>query len=809
MQCGIATLSLRAAFRRFVRVARGKAFFFGPALAALSFSFATHAQTLTGLSWDGTAPARRMLLWDNPPAMYPATYLFKVFPRDQVGTTARYSTTFFWGNNGDFAWGSEYGNSFYGAHPYPIPSNTGPGKWEISSGESFGSTVDRVVRDDGSSPYIVFNRWYSQAFTARNTQGTWHQHKFYVDLPSIATANTITATRFSAPVMPPDPSIVMGQSAASDSNPSASWGGYPRWEEANEIIRGIQIYDQPLTQQQILNRQSCDTDACVLSVCASDGACPWYLNMNPTPSDVSDRSGRGHHPTWEGSARPALWTNGSTPPPSAPVISSVGATNVTTSSATVGWSTDKAADSLVEYGTTTSYGQATPLNTALVTSHSTGLSSLVSGTTYHFRVHSSDASGNAATSGDFVFTTSSAADTTPPIVSAVSATNVTTSSATITWTTNEPADSQVDYGTTTSYGQSTPLATARVTSHAMNLSSLPEGTTLHYRVRSRDAAGNAVTSSDFVFTTASAGGDTTPPSISGVNVSNITGSSATINWTTNEPADSQVEFGVTASLGQVTVLDPARVTSHVATLSGLAGDTAYHFRVRSRDAAGNLATGVDTTFSTLAGGSGATPAAAYGFTEAAGFSTVDSSGNGFNGTLVNGPVWTSGHGGNAILFDGVDDKVVLPAALDIATLPFTLEAWIQPTSRADYRKIFSKRNSYSSLDMRVDVGLRITTGSVYVTTQRSYVVFTYAPPLNSWTHVAIVAESSGTKLYVNGVLQQTLEAIILGTKSDAAVAIGSTGDNDDPFAGTIDDVRLYKRALTGAEIQADMGASVP
>ena len=34
----------------------------------------------------------------------------------------------------------------------------------------------------------------------------------------------------------------------------------------------------------------------------------WYLNMNPTPNDISDKSGRGHHPTWAGSGRPALWS---------------------------------------------------------------------------------------------------------------------------------------------------------------------------------------------------------------------------------------------------------------------------------------------------------------------------------------------------------------------------------------------------------------------------------------------------------------------------------------------------------------------
>jgi hypothetical protein len=34
----------------------------------------------------------------------------------------------------------------------------------------------------------------------------------------------------------------------------------------------------------------------------------WYLNMNPTPTDIVDKSGKGHHPAWATSARPSLWT---------------------------------------------------------------------------------------------------------------------------------------------------------------------------------------------------------------------------------------------------------------------------------------------------------------------------------------------------------------------------------------------------------------------------------------------------------------------------------------------------------------------
>jgi hypothetical protein len=84
--------------------------------------------------------------------------------------------------------------------------------------------------------------------------------------------------------------------------------------------------------------------------------------------------------------------------------------------------------------------------------------------------------------------------------------------------------------------------------------------------------------------------DATPPVISALAESGITATGATISWTTNEPADTQVEYGTTPSYGLTTPLAPALVTSHSQKLTGLTPNTVYHYRVRSRDAAGNLST---------------------------------------------------------------------------------------------------------------------------------------------------------------------------------------------------------------------------
>lgn len=93
-------------------------------------------------------------------------------------------------------------------------------------------------------------------------------------------------------------------------------------------------------------------------------------------------------------------------------------------------------------------------------------------------------------------------DTSAPALSTISASSITRNSATISWTTNEPATTQIQYGLTTAYGSITPLVTTLTTSRTQTLSGLIPGTTYHYRVISKDAAGNTATSGDGVFSTA-------------------------------------------------------------------------------------------------------------------------------------------------------------------------------------------------------------------------------------------------------------------------------------------------------------------
>jgi len=176
--------------------------------------------------------------------------------------------------------------------------------------------------------------------------------------------------------------------------------------------------------------------------------------------------------------------------------------------------------------------------------------------------------------------------------------SVTETGAIITWDTNEPTTGKVDYGTSEAYGSTAPLDTNLSNSHSVTLTDLDPGTKYYFKVTSENAAGNKATAEGNLTTVAEA--DETPPTISSVSASNITESSATIAWITDEDATSQVQYGKTETYGSSTTPDTNLTTSHNVTLTGLSDNTTYYYKVISKDASENVATlaAADQTFDT-------------------------------------------------------------------------------------------------------------------------------------------------------------------------------------------------------------------
>ncbi len=202
-----------------------------------------------------------------------------------------------------------------------------------------------------------------------------------------------------------------------------------------------------------------------------------------------------------------------------------------------------------------------------------------------------DTSNNVATSSPVSVTV----DNTAAIISAI-ASSTSNTTATVTWTTNEPADSQVVYGTSLLYGATTTLDSLLVTNHTVGLSGLTANTLYYFKIRTTDAVGNLRVSADGTFRT-TAVADVTAPGISVV-TADTTDITATVTWVTDEVADSQVDYGVFGSYTASSTLATALSTNHSIVLTGLTASTTYQYRVRSSDAALNLATSTVFTFTT-------------------------------------------------------------------------------------------------------------------------------------------------------------------------------------------------------------------
>jgi hypothetical protein len=283
----------------------------------------------------------------------------------------------------------------------------------------------------------------------------------------------------------------------------------------------------------------------------------------------------------------------------APVISAVAATGITTTSATITWTTDQAASSQVAYGGSSAYGSLSPVISTLSTTHSVTLTGLAPGTTYNYAAISANAASQSTTSGNFTFTTTSATAT-PPYVGYVVAWGINNSSATVTWSTDVPANTQLAYGTTTALGQLSPLQTTLAASHGVVLTGLTSGTTYYYVAQSTAANGATGYSTTYSFTTLGTAPSTPAPVISAVTATGITSTSATITWTTDQNSTSQVNYGTSNTYGSSSLLNSSLLTAHSVTLTGLTPGTTYNYQAISTNSSSTTATSSNFTFTTAA-----------------------------------------------------------------------------------------------------------------------------------------------------------------------------------------------------------------
>jgi hypothetical protein len=189
------------------------------------------------------------------------------------------------------------------------------------------------------------------------------------------------------------------------------------------------------------------------------------------------------------------------------------------------------------------------------------------------------------------------------------------------------------------------------------------------------------------------------------------------------------------------------------------------------------------------------------FDEGAGAMTRDRVGE-RHAVLVHGPLWTAGHEGGALSFDGVEAYVRAGSA-DPATNDLTIAAWVLwrgPNSGPQI--IVAKRDAWSPTDMRWELSLS-QAGRVVFGSADSLARFGCTLPTGTWVHVAAVLAGDSAAFYVNGAKAANGSAA-LGAGTRARLTIGGTGEQRErgSFNGTIDDLQIYNRALTAVEIAA-------
>jgi fibronectin type 3 domain-containing protein len=196
------------------------------------------------------------------------------------------------------------------------------------------------------------------------------------------------------------------------------------------------------------------------------------------------------------------------------------------------------------------------------------------------------------------------------------------------------------------------------------------------------------------------------------------------------------------------------------------------------------------------------------FDETSGTTAADATGSGWNGTLVNGPIWTAGKSGNAVDLDGTNDHVALPAGVVSNANTGTIAAWVNLDNVSNWMRIFdfgSGTSNYMFLTPKNGVNGKIRFAVKLNGSTEQIIDGQAALPTGGWHHVAVVLNGATGILYVDGVqvgsnTTMTIKPSDLGNTTQNW--IGRSQFSDPYLDGRVDEFCIYTRVLTSGEIAA-------
>ena len=422
-----------------------------------------------------------------------------------------------------------------------------------------------------------------------------------------------------------------------------------------------------------------------------------------------------------------------------------------------------------------------------------------------------DAAGNQAS--DSVGVTVEQPDVTPPVVALTAPPDGATLSGTVSVDADATDDRAVDRVELFVDGTLVDTDGVAPYSFALDSTTLANGSRL-LQVTAYDAASNSA--SDQVTVTVD-NPDVTPPSVAltaPADGAAVFGTIAVTASATDVNGIDRVELFVDGALADTDSTAPYAFSLDTSSL----GNGPHTLRVTAYDPTGNPAS--DQVGVVVDGGVSAGLLAYWAFDDGSGLTALDGSGNGHDGTLVNGPTWSAGHDSGALTFDGVDDHVSA-GTFDIPGAAMTLAAWINPTEIANCAswdcRIVSKATGtagaehYWMLSTTRSGGmaaLRFRLKADGATT--TLIAPTAALVDGAWLHVAGVYDGVAMRLYVNGGEVAAVAksgAITQAPAVDVWIGSNPPSATSRPWDGLIDEVRVYERALSVADIATLAGVA--